>query len=614
MRRHCRIYLALLLCTANAPAWAETGTLVVHVKDVQERPVAGIQIGVTGDGGSDTTGDDGKARIPLAKQTKENDWVRLQILKSPPGKDLVMVSPWEYGTLVPSFANESKNVVEILVVQRADRVALQSGAVLKALAEQINKANAPKTADKLAAPEDPKASLAAVARQYGLAPDDVDQAIRTWQTKDPYEDGLKALYGQNFPKASKQFAESLQEREKKMAADQNAVADAAFFLGLSLYEEGKYRDSATAFQRCLQLRPDNETALNNLAVSLTQAGDYAAAEPPIERALAIREKTLGPDHPLVSIALNNLAALRTAKGDYAGAEPLFRGALAIDEKTLGPDHPQVAADVNNLAMLLEAKGDYAEAEPLLRRVLAIDEKALGPNHYDTARDLNNLALMLRTKGDYAGAEPLYRRAIAIREKALGPDHPDVAKYLGNLAELLQATGDYMGAEPLFRRSLAIIEGALGPDHPDTATSLNNLAELLQAEGDYAEAEPLLRRALGIGEKALGPDHPDVAKYLSNLGELLREKGDRAEAEPLFRRALAINESALGPHHPDVATDLNNLANLLNDRGDYAAAEPLYRRALAICEKSLGPGHPHTQQLRQSLQALSDKESAKKREK
>jgi tetratricopeptide (TPR) repeat protein len=630
--------LGALLCASCVLTLAETGILVVHVKDVQERPIAGLQIGVKGDGGSATTGDDGKARIPLAKHTKENDWVSLQILHSPPGKDFMMVSPWDYGTFVPSFANESGNFVEIVVVQRGDLIALKSGAVLKALAAQINKANAPggqqnqvvsptetlTTSDNVTVrknamplPEDKgqriiepekQAVLAEVASSFGMPAEEIDKAIRAWGAKatDPYEAGLASLYERNYAKASSQLSDSLQIREDKLAADQKAVADAAFFLGMSLYEEGKYRDSAFAFRRCLQLRPDNDTVLSNLAVSLLQAGDYTAAELPIERALAIREKTFGPDHPLVAIALNNLAGLRQSSGDYTGAELLYRRALSIDEKTLGPDHPRAAMDLNNLAMLLEAKGNYAEAEPLLRRVLVIDEKALGPNHYDTARDLNNLAMLLQNRGDYAGAEPLYRLAIAVGEKASGPDHPDVAKYLSNLAELLQAKGDYTEAEPLFRRSLAIIERALGPDHPDVATSLSNLAELLQAEGRYTEAEPLLRRALTIDVKALGPSHPLLAGVLNNLGELLREKGERAEAEPLLRRALAIDEKALGPDHPDVATVLNNLANLLNDRGDYAAAEPLYRRALAICEKSLGPNHPRTQQLRQSLKALSEK--------
>jgi len=66
-------------------------------------------------------------------------------------------------------------------------------------------------------------------------------------------------------------------------------------------------------------RPEDATTLNNLASSLTDAGDYA--EPLIRRAPAIDEKTLGPDHGTAR-DLNNLALLLEAKGDYAGAEPL----------------------------------------------------------------------------------------------------------------------------------------------------------------------------------------------------------------------------------------------------------------------------------------------------
>ena len=108
-----------------------------------------------------------------------------------------------------------------------------------------------------------------------------------------------------------------------------------------------------------------------------------------------------------------------AKGDYAGAEPLYRRALAIQEKTLGPDHPLVAVDLNDLGSLLQGKGDYAGAEPLYRRAVAIDEKALGPDHPNVAGDLNNLAALLYAKGDYAGAEPLSVGLWRFRRKRWG---------------------------------------------------------------------------------------------------------------------------------------------------------------------------------------------------
>ena len=62
------------LCLASPVAWAENGVLVVHVRDVQQRPVAGLQIGVEGDGGSAITDPKGRARIKLAPQTREKAW------------------------------------------------------------------------------------------------------------------------------------------------------------------------------------------------------------------------------------------------------------------------------------------------------------------------------------------------------------------------------------------------------------------------------------------------------------------------------------------------------------------------------------------------------------
>ena len=58
-------------------------------------------------------------------------------------------------------------------------------------------------------------------------------------------------------------------------------------------------------------------------------------------------------------------------GDYAKAEPLYQRALKIREKALGPEHPETAASLNNLAQLYREMGDYAKAEPLYQRALKI---------------------------------------------------------------------------------------------------------------------------------------------------------------------------------------------------------------------------------------------------
>ena len=108
----------------------------------------------------------------------------------------------------------------------------------------------------------------------------------------------------------------------------------------------------------------------------------------------------------------------------------MRRALAIDEKSFGPDHPNVAMSLNNLAVLLQATNRLAEAEPLMRRALAINEKSLGPEHPDVANSLNNLALLLAERDDWAAAAALGRRAKPIligRGDADGGDRNGLGK-------------------------------------------------------------------------------------------------------------------------------------------------------------------------------------------
>jgi tetratricopeptide (TPR) repeat protein len=250
---------------------------------------------------------------------------------------------------------------------------------------------------------------------------------------------------------------------------------------------------------------------------------------------------------------------------YAQAKLLYERALAIREKVLGSDHPDTAMSLNNLAELLRQQGDLKGARPLFERALAINEKVLGPEHPATATSVNNFALLLEQQDDVAGARTFYERALAIRQRVLGTDHPNTAASLNNLAELLRKQGDPDAAQPLSERALAIYEKVLGPEHPDTARAVNNLAMLFWDKGDVARARPLFERALAIREKLLG-EHPDTAINLSNVAFVLREQGDVAGARPLFERALAIREKLLGSDHPDTIS-LKKAASLFQDQGD-----------------------------------------------
>ena len=90
----------------------------------------------------------------------------------------------------------------------------------------------------------------------------------------------------------------------------------------------------------------------------------------------------------VAADLGRLALLYRSQGMAQHAVPLYMTALAIYEKTLGPEHPEVAKDLVNLGNAFCDQDQHAEAVPLYLRALAIDQAAwlgLGlanpnPNH------------------------------------------------------------------------------------------------------------------------------------------------------------------------------------------------------------------------------------------
>ena len=53
-----------------------------------------------------------------------------------------------------------------------------------------------------------------------------------------------------------------------------------------------------------------------------------------------------------------------ARAEYAQAKKMYERALAIDEAALGPDHPNVATRLNNLGLVLKEQGDLAGAKTL----------------------------------------------------------------------------------------------------------------------------------------------------------------------------------------------------------------------------------------------------------
>ena len=126
---------------------------------------------------------------------------------------------------------------------------------------------------------------------------------------------------------------------------------------------------------------------------LDSQGDLAGARPYYERALAIFERVLGPEHHDTAASLNNLGGLLQAQGDLAGARPYYERALAVWEHALGPDHPSTAISYVNVGLLLVKLGEVERGRALLEQAERVFLAKLGSDHSYTRIARDHLAAL-----------------------------------------------------------------------------------------------------------------------------------------------------------------------------------------------------------------------------
>ncbi|CAB0038331.1 unnamed protein product [Trichogramma brassicae] len=176
-------------------------------------------------------------------------------------------------------------------------------------------------------------------------------------------------------------------------------------------------------------------------------------------------------------------------GKYKEAEPLCKRALEIREKVLGRDHPDVAKQLNNLALLCQNQGKYEEVERYYQRALEIYEAKLGPDDPNVAKTKNNLASCYLKQGKYKDAEVLYKQVLTrAHEREFGAIDGD-NKPIWQVAEEREENkhknkenapyGEYGGWHK-----------AAKVDSPTFNTTLKNLGALYRRQGKYEAAETL----------------------------------------------------------------------------------------------------------------------------
>ena len=144
---------------------------------------------------------------------------------------------------------------------------------------------------------------------------------------------------------------------------------------------------------------------------------------------------------------------------YKQCEKLMIRALAIFEKTYGPDDPRIASGRYGLASLYAMQGKYTLGEPLAesaltRRAALYAEDGAYEIDYDMS--LQQVADLFMASDRPRQAVPLYQKRLALAENGVGKQHRALQFRLLDLADALLADGKAAPAATAYERVLNIL--------------------------------------------------------------------------------------------------------------------------------------------------------------
>jgi tetratricopeptide (TPR) repeat protein len=177
---------------------------------------------------------------------------------------------------------------------------------------------------------------------------------------------------------------------------------------------------------------EKTTIYSQLGSVKSDQGEYQEAVTFYEKALALVQQSLPPNHPSLASNYNNIGSAYDGMGDHPKALSHYEKALAIDQQSLPPNHPNLAASYLNIGSVYHKMDDYPKALLSYEKALAIQQQSFPPNHPDLAQSYNNMGVVYDSMGDYPKALSSYGRAVNIGQQSLPSNHPPLQLYRNNL--------------------------------------------------------------------------------------------------------------------------------------------------------------------------------------
>lgn len=388
--------------------------------------------------------------------------------------------------------------------------------------------------------------------QLLLAKGDVEQAFAAFKiVLDGDRDNVPALLGQACVHFNRgRYSDSLELYKRALQVFPRCPAAVRLGIGLCRYKLGQIDKAKQAFQRVLQLDPENSDALVALGIldlQTSEASNIRTGMEKMQRAFDI--------YPYCATSLNYLANHFFFTGQHFLVEQLTETALAVT--THGPTKSH---SYYNLARSYHSKGDHEKAG--MYYMASVKESNKPQEFVLPYYGLGQVQLKL---GDLRSALSNFEKVLEVH-----PENCDTLKALGHIYFQL---GQSEKAHEFIKKATKV-----DPRDPQAFLDLGDLL----ISSDAAGALDAFKTARNLLTKR---DEEVPVELLNNIGVLHFERGELELAEQTFKDALGeglwlkflLIKPQVGSDNPALA-EANREAPFYTSNNSHEASANILRNA------------------------------------
>ena len=332
---------------------------------------------------------------------------------------------------------------------------------------------------------------------------------------------------------------------------------------------------------------------SSLGATFEYLGEYESALKQKERALALYEQNLGPDHIDTLGSKGNLSGINYLMGRFDESLKITEEVLAKCRQVLPDGHPLTLDTMSNLALGYDQRGRHADGLKLKEEVLARRKGMLPEDHPEVLRGKERVAKGYLDTGRHDEALKLYMEVLEAQKRVLPEGHPETFVVMNNLAMAYGKLNRHEESQKLHEELLEARKRVLPKEHPDTLRSMNNLAMTYRALNRDSEAQKLLEEVVEAQKRVLSKDHPGTLQSMNNLAMTYTDLNRDGEAQKLFEEVLEARKRVLPKDHPSTLISMNNLAIAYGKLNRHEESKKLFEEVLEARKRVLPKDDPST---------------------